>query len=53
MHPDRRRNLIVALLLCTLFVVLLFAKLSVLQAYVIAGTFFAMGIYAIVLGFRD
>ena len=52
--PNRtRRNLIVGTGLCTLFCVLLFAKLSAAQAYAVSAAFITLAGYAIVLGLRD
>ena len=47
------RNLSVGTAPCTLFCILLFAKLSAIQAYAIAASFLGLAGYAIVLAFRD
>jgi hypothetical protein len=49
----KSRNALLGAALCVVFGILLFAKLSVIQAYVFAACFFALAAYAIVLGFRD
>jgi hypothetical protein len=53
MTPHRGRNIFVAAGLLTLFGILLFARLSPLQGYALAGCFIALAGYAIALGFRD
>jgi hypothetical protein len=47
------RKLIIGGGLCTLFCILLFAKLSAVQAYAVSAAFLSLGGYAIFLGFRD
>jgi hypothetical protein len=47
------RNLLLATALFTVFAVLLLAKLSPLQGYVLAGCFISLAAYTIVLGLRD
>jgi hypothetical protein len=52
-RENRWRNLILTIALCTLFSLLLFAKLSALQGYAICGGFLMLAGYAVILGFRD
>ena len=54
-HGPKRtvRNFAIALGLISLFCILLFAKLSAIQAYSISAAFLGLATYAIVLGFRD
>ena len=54
-HGPKRtvRNIAVGTGLVTLFCILMFAKLSAVQAYSISGAFLALAAYAIVIGFRD
>ena len=47
------RNLSIGAGLCTLFCILLFAKLSAVQAYSVSAAFICLAAYAIVLRFRD
>ena len=47
------RNAILTAAILTVFGILLFAKLSALQGYVLAICFIALAGYAIVLGLRD
>jgi len=52
--PGRtRRNVILGTALCTLFCILLFARLSAFQAYAISAAFLSLAGYMIFLGFRD
>lgn len=53
MISDRRRNALVGAALCILFGILLLARLSPLQGYVLAGCFFVLALYAIIIGLRD
>jgi hypothetical protein len=53
MISRRLRNALAGSGLCLSFGILLFARLSALQAYVIAGCFLTLAFYAIVIGLRD
>ena len=50
---DTRRNVLVGILLCSLFCTLSFAQLSALQAYCLSIAFLSLAGYAIVLRFRE
>ena len=54
-HGPKRtiRNIILGAALCTLFCILMFAKLSAIQAYSVSAAFLGLAGYAIFLGFRD
>jgi hypothetical protein len=53
-HSTHRwRNLAVTVGLVALFSILMFAKLSPVQGYAVAGSFLSLAGYAIVIGFRD
>ena len=47
------RNALLGAALCTLFGILLLAKLSPLQGYALAACFLTLAAYVIVLGLRD